>query len=267
MKRIAISLAATVAFIGCGGVKNDTTQPTSSPVASNADRGNQIVADYQKDANAPFRQDHVRFTIRSEKDPVQIYEIDVWRRNTDSETDTLSIITKPAEDAGTGSLAIERPGEATVNMTYAASRDEYRETDTGKMFFGGLTAQELLGEWNKYDFKYLGDKPVNGRTGSEVEGHLRKGETSTIDSVKATFDTETHVLLEMHLFDNTGKELRTYTSGDIKEQSGHKYVARTEVENHVYNSHITIEVITREYPASIDNSFFQREKLKTFVRK
>ena len=262
-----IILMVSALLAACGGSTSNSPPAAPDATPSAADRGNSIVAAYLKESGAPFRKDHVSFTIRSEKDPVQIYEIDVWRRKTDTETDTLSLITKPAEDAGTGSLAIEKPGEETVNVTYAASRDEFRETDTGKMFFGGLTAQELLGEWEKYDFKYIGDRSVNGRTGSQVEGKLKKGMTSVIDSIKVTFDAETYLPLEMNLFDNTGKELRTYTSTDIKEQSGYKYVARTEVDNRVYNSHITIEILGREYPATIDNSYFQREKLKASVRK
>lgn len=268
MRPVVISLSFILFFclIGCSPSVEDA-KPGSPPQAKPADRANEIISEYIKRDAAPFRKERVRFTIRAEGEPVEIYELDVWRRQKGTQTETLSLIVKPEDDAGSGALAIESDGKPTVNTTYSQSRDEFRETDTGKMFFGGLTAQELLGEWTKYDFKFVGDRDVDGMKAVEIEGKLKDGQTSAIASNKVVIDTQDHLLLEVHLFDNTGKELRSYNYKDIKSANGRRYVAKTEAVNHVYNSRITIEILSREYPAAIDDSMFTREKLKASVRK
>jgi hypothetical protein len=209
----------------------------------------------------------VRFTVTSEGERPDVYELDVWRRQRDSETATLSLMVKPPEDAGSGALAIETPDKPTVNITYSAARDEFRETDTSKMFFGGLTVQELLGEWSKYTYRSFGKRDLNGRAVFEVQGKLKDGKASTIDSLKVLFDAETYQPAAMHLFDNTGKELRTFIIKDVKTEGGHVYPGKTEVTNHVYGSQIIIEILERSYPEAIDDSYFSREKLKQSLRK
>ena len=266
MRFLSILLLA-VFVLGCGEAPNSGSGTTPSNAAKPADRGNEIVAEFLKRDSAPYRKDRVRFTVRSESDPVEIYELDTWRRQAEKQTDTLSIMVKPAEDAGSGSLAIEADGQPTVNITYAVSRDEFRETDTGKMFFGGLTAQELLGEWNKYDYKFVAERDVDGMKAFEVEGKLKNGQKSVIAANKMLFDTQNYLLLETRLFDSGGKEMRTYRQKGIKNDVSRPYISKTEVENHVYNSKITIEILSREYPATIDDSMFSREKLKQSVRK
>ncbi len=266
--KIAFILVLTfvsVSLVGCNS--SSQAPPATTPQSKPADRGNEIIKEYIKHEEAPFRKERVRFTIRAEGEPVEIYELDVWRRQAGSKTETLSLIVKPEEDAGSGALAIEEEGKPTVNVTYSQSRDEFRETDTGKMFFGGLTAQELLGEWTKYNFKFVADRDVDGMKAVEIEGKLKDGQTSAIASNKVVIDTKDQLLLEVRLFDNTGKELRTYSYKDIKTADGRRYVSKTEAINHVYNSRITIEILSREYPSAIDDSMFSREKLKASVRK
>jgi len=152
-------------------------------------------------------------------------------------------------------------------VTYASSRDEFRETDTGKMFFGGLTIQELLGEWDKYGFKYKGERDLGGRKVFDVDGNLKQGEKSLIDTLKIALDAENYLPLEMHLFDSSGKELRTYSKSEVRSNDGRTYIGKVEVDNHVYNSHTTIEVLSREYPDKLDDAIFTREKLKTLAKK
>jgi len=266
VRSLLILILAFFVF-GCGGASNSGAGTTAANTPKPPDRGNEIVAEHLKRDASPYRKDRVRFTVRSESDPVEVYEIDVWRRQMEKGTDTLSILVKPAEDAGSGSLATETPGKPTVNVTYAASRDEFRETDTGKMFFGGLTVQELLGEWNKYDFKFVGEKDVDGKKAFEVEGKLKDGQKSVIASQKVLFDAQNYLLLESRLFDSGGKEIRTYHQKEIKSDAARPYVSKTEVENLIYNSKITVEILSREYPATVDDSMFSREKLKQSVRK
>ena len=132
------------------------------------------MAVYLKRDGAPFRKNRVRFTITSEEEPKKVYEIDTTRKQSGNETLTLTQIVKPAEDTDLASLTIESDDKPTNVVTYVASMDEFRDTDTGRMFFGGLTAGELLGEWDKFDYRFLGEKTVDGQRLMELEGKLKK---------------------------------------------------------------------------------------------
>jgi hypothetical protein len=251
---------------GCGGPT--ASVPGSANTTGRApDRGGEIIAEYLRREASPFRKDRVRLTIRSEGEPVDIYELDVWRRQTPDETATMSIITKPAKDADSGSLVLETTGKPTVVVTYSAARGEFRETDTGKMFFGGLTVQELLGEWGKYTYRSVGEREVDGRRCLEIEGKLNAAERSIIASNRVLFDAESYIPVEVHLFGVDGKELRTYQRKETRTESGREYLAKTEVKNHVYKSNILIEIVSRELPASIDAAIFSRERLKASAQK
>lgn len=262
---VAILLIWASICFGCGGA-NVNNGPAARAKAT-PDRGEEIVAEHLKRDAAPYRKDRVRFTIREEGEKTEIIEIDTWRRQAGDVTATLSIVAKPAEDAGSGSLTIEETGKPTVVVTYAVSRDEFRETDTGKMFFGGLTVQELLGEWNKYSYKVLGERAAGGVSGFEVEGKLKDGQKSVIASTKAVFDAQNYLPIETRLFDNAGKELRTYQKAEIKTAGGRAYIGKVEVVNHVYNSQIAVEILSREFPDKLDDAMFAREKLKQSSKK
>lgn len=267
MKSLLLIIYVGLVF-GCGGATNSTSpDPVVPETPKSSDRGNEIIAEYLKRDSAPFRKDRVRFTIKSEGDRDEIFELDVWRRQTEKGTDTMSIITKPVEDAGSGSLTIETPDQPAVIVTYAASRDEFKETDTGKMFFGGLTAQELLGEWKKYDYEFVAERDLEGKQVFEIVGKLKDGQKSVIASNRVFIDTQNYLLYELHLFDSKGKELRTFHQKDIGSANGRPYVAKTEAMNHVYISRILIDIVSREFPTSLDDSIFSREKLKQSMRK
>ena len=266
MRKLLFTILVAIAA-GCSvtstGNKGDPIQATGSP----EDRGNDIVAEHLRRDAAPYRKDRVRFTIREQDGKTEIDEIDVWRRQTEDTTTSLSLVVKPQEDAGAGSLSIEEKGKPAVNVTYSSARNEFRETDTGKMFFGGLTAQELLGSWDMYTFKFIADRELEGSKCFELEGKLKQDGKSSIAMERILIDSETFLPLEMHLFDPNGKELRTYSRGEIKSVNGRPYVARTEVDNYVYNSHITIEILSREFPQQLDDAMFTREKLKISAKK
>ena len=61
---------------------------------------------------------------------------------------------------------------------------------------GGLTIQELLGEWEKYDFKFQGERDLNGRKVFDVEAKLKPGEKSSIGVIKIAFDAENYLPLD-----------------------------------------------------------------------
>ncbi len=243
---------------------NDPSTVTSSDPQATTNRGAAVVADYLRLDAAPYRKDRVRFTVKDESGKIDVYEVDTWRRQEDDTTTTLSVIVKPDDDAGTASLAIQQKGQPTTNVTYSRSREDYRETDTGKMFFGGLTIQELLGEWEKYDY-HLGGIGVDGRL--TVEGKLKPGEHSVIATMTLEFDNGTNLPISMVFLDSGGKEIRRYSHAKTSTVDGHAYISHIEVENPVYKSHTTIDVLTREYPAKLDDSLFTREALKNASKK
>ena len=259
-------LIFAVLVFGCSRSSVDPGSSRSNSAAS-ADRGDQIVAEFLKRDAAAFRKMRVRFTVRADGEADQIYEINSWRKQTADSTTTLSQIIKPDEDSGLSSLTFEAKGQKTVMVSYAQSRGEFRETDTNKMFIGGLTAGELLGEWAKFSFREGGEKEIDGRKMLLVDGKLKEGETSVASRINVVFRADTYVPAEIHMFDINDREIRTYRSVEFKDEPDHPYASKTEVENPIRKARITIEILSREFPLVIDDSMFVREKLKQPVRK
>ncbi len=246
-----------------GGPAANGLSKTDSPDS----RGEAVVAEYLKRDAAPFRKMRVRFTIRTEGEPDAIYEIDNWRKQTPEATTTLSQIVKSLDNTDVASLIIEPNGQKATVVTYASSRGEFRETDTKKMFFGGLTAGELLGEWQKYAFRLVSEKEIDGRKVFEVEGKLKPDADSVASRMVASFRSDNYVPVELHLFDNNGREIRTYKTTEFKDDADHPYAAKTKADNPIYKAKITIEIVAREFPSAIDDSVFSRERLKQNMRK
>jgi len=258
---------ALLLYVGCGGTGVNTAPPATTKTDAKDDRGPQIVAEYLKRDAAPYRKNRVRFTITEEGEQPKVYEIESSRKQAGDETTTFTQIVSPAEDSGLGSLTLEAKDKKTVVVTYAASRGEFRETDTRKMFFGGLTAGELLGEWYKFDYKFLGEKDVAGVKVFEVEGKLKQGEDSIASRITVLFRSDNYLPVGLHMFGNNDQEIRVYKTTKIAGEPGREYSARIEVESLVYKSHIIIERLTNEFPAKMDDAMFVREKLKETVKK
>ena len=258
--KILILLLFFLAAAAC--TDSVSTTPNSTGAKPSADRGNEIVEAYLRRSASPYRKDIVRLTVRSDSEPEQVYELEAYRRQTGKETTTLSVIRRPVENAGTASLSIEVPDRPTVNVTYSAARGDFRETGTEKMYFGGLTIQELLGEWSKYEHVYKGERNELGITRWEVAGKLKEGKRSVIETTLLFFDPQTNLPVETALFDRSGKKLRTYKAERINSANEKPYIALMNVENHIYNNHITIEILSREYPEMLDDSLFTRERLR-----
>ena len=251
---------------GCGG--RFGADPANTVTKDSAEkRGEEIVSEYLKRDVAPYRKIRVRFTIKAEDEPERVYELDTWRKQTAEMTTTLSQIVKPAEDSDLGSLTLEPKEQKATVVTYAASRGDFRETGTNKMFFGGLTAGELLGEWNKFVFKFIGEKEAGSQKFLEVEGKLKPDADSVASRMNVLFRADNYVPDELHLFDAGGREIRTYKFSDFKDDPDHPYAAKTEVENPIYKAKIVIEILSREFPTALDDAMFTREKLKDLVRK
>lgn len=254
----------TAAMMGCdGGANSAASEATAGQSAEK--RGAEIVADFLKRDAAPLRKIRVRFTVRPEEGAEKIYELETWRRQTAEGTDTLTQVVKPADETG-ATLAIERPGQKTVVVAYSRSQDEFKEMDTNKMFIGGLTAGELLGEFSKYNYGFLGEKQADGRPANEVEGKLKPAAISIAPRIDILFGSDNNFPLELHLFDNTDREIRTYKVTELKDDA-HPYAARTEIDNPIYKAKIIVEILSREFPEKADDAVFSREYLRQLARK
>jgi hypothetical protein len=226
------------------------------------ERGAQIVAEYLKRDAAPYRRNRVRLTIASQSEPAQVYELEIWRKQAADETLTLTHVLQPANESDLAALSVERKGEQTVNVTYVSSTDQFRETGTNKMFFGGLTAQELLGEWDKYDYSLASEKELGGVKVYEVEGTLKPAADSVIARTRTLFRADTYLPLEMHLSNSAGEQVRTFRVKEYRNVAGRDAIWVTEVENHVRPTKITIETLSLDWPEKADDAMFTREHLK-----
>ena len=248
-------------IVNMSGCKGETPAGRDDSTARRQ-RGGEIVAEYLKRDASPYRKNRVRLSISSETEPSKTYELEISRKQTPAETLTLTHVVQPADENDLAALSIERKGEPTVNVTYVSSMDQFRETGTNKMFFGGLTAQELLGEWNKYDFSLVDEKTVDGVKVYEVEGTLKAKVDSTIARTRTLFRADTYLPTETHLFNSEGKELRTFKVKQFRNVEGREAVWLTEIENHVRPTKITIESLRLEWPEKLDDALFTRDRLK-----
>jgi len=261
---LAILAASAGILVGCGGRQGSNSTAGQSPEL----RGRQMVDEYLKRDSSPYRKSRIRFTVTEEGETAKVYEIDSWRKQTPDETTTLNDeIIAPPDESGTRTLTIEARDKKTIVVTYAASRNEFRETDSKKMFVGGLSAGELLGDWDKFNYQFIDEKDLSGVKVFEVEGKLKNGADSIVSRMTLLFRSDNYVPVETHLFGADGREIRAYKTAAIKDDPAHPYASKIDVDNSVYKSHIVIEIVSREFPASIDDSMFAREKLKEPVRK
>lgn len=272
--KLGASLALLL-FIVCqlSACRDSETSNEISPIAQSnnvtdesSQRGEQIVAEYLKQDAAPFRKSRLRFTVSSENEPSKVYELDVWRKQTENETLTLSQIVKPAEENDISSLANEKKGEDTVLTTYVSSADKFRQTGSNKAFFGGIPAQELLGEWSKFSYRLVSEKELNGLKTLEVEGKLNPSRDSVASQITALFRADNYLPVELHLFDSGGKELRTFYIRNYKTEGSRTYISDTDIENHIYKTRVRVEVLNISFPDKIEDSFFTPEKLKQIAK-
>ena len=68
--------------------------------------------------------------------------------------------------------------------------------------------------------------------------------------------------VEIQMFDSGGRQIRTYKVTEVKSDAKGPYAAKTEIDNPVYKSRIVVEVLSREFPGSVEDTFFTGDKLK-----
>jgi hypothetical protein len=259
-------LLGYVFLTSCGKTSQQVSGPNKDPELLARERGAQVIAEYLKRDAAPYRQTRVRLTIsdaRSDaRDETQVYELDVWRKQTANETLTLTQIAQPPAQRDVASLTTERRGEDAVSVTYLTANDQFRETGTNKSFFGGVTAQEFLGEWDKYDVRLINEKESGALTSYDIEARLKPKRDSNIARLTAVFRGDTYLPAEMHAFNSDGEELRTFRITDYRNFSDHTVVGRMEIKNHIFKTTVMVEVLNMMFPDRMDDSLFTREHLK-----
>jgi Outer membrane lipoprotein-sorting protein len=260
-------LLGSVFLTSCDKTPAEVSGPNKDPEKLARERGAQVIAEYLKRDATPYRQTRVRLTISDVRNETQIYELDVWRKQTANETLTLTQIAQPAAQRDLASLTIERQGEDAVNVTYLTANDQFRETGTNKSFFGGVTAQEFLGEWDKYDGRLVNEKGSGALTSYEIEARLKPKRDSTIARLTAVFRGDTYLPAEMHAFNSDGEELRTFRITDYRNFSGRPVVGRMEIKNHIFKTTVIVEVLNMMFPGGMDDSLFTREHLKQIAKR
>ncbi len=113
----------------------------------------------------------------------------------------------------------------------------------------------------------MGEKEIDNLKVLEVEGKLKPDAESVTSRTVALFRADNYIPVELHLFDAAGREIRTYKFSDFKDDPDHPFAARTEVDNPIYRAKIIIEILSREFPAILDDAMFTRERLKDLAQK
>jgi hypothetical protein len=261
---VAVSVLSILFGSSC---KREASAPSADNNAMRQQRGGEIVAEYLKRDASPYRKNRVRMTIATPSEPVKVYELEIWRKQTPAETLTLTHIVQPADENDLAALSIERPGQPATNVSYVSSTDQFRETGTNKMFFGGLTAQELLGEWDKYGYQLLGEKDLNGVKVYEVEGNLKVTGYSVITRSVTLFRADNYLPAEMHLFNSEGNELRSFKVNKYGNVANRDVIWLTEINNLSRQTKITIETLALEFPEKVDEAIFTRDRLKQIAQR
>lgn len=258
---VFVCAALLLSLLSSNSCKRETSS-SADDMAIRQQRGAQVVAEYLKRDASPYRKNRVRMTIAAPSEPVKVYELEIWRKQTSAETLTLTHVVQPADESDLAALSVERKGQPAINVTYVSSADQFRETGTNKMFFGGLTAQELLGEWDKYDYQLLSEKDLNGVKVYEVEGRLKPSGDSIIARSVTLFRADTYLPAETHLFNSEGNELRIFKVTKYNNIAGRDAIWLMEIDNLSRQTKITIEALSMEFPEKADEAIFSRDRLK-----
>ena len=225
-------------------------------------RGAEIVAEFQKRDSPPTRHVQLRMIIESPDQPQKAYEFEIWRKHDPGETKSLLHVIKPSSEKGLVSLSIQRKGQEPENVTYYPANDKFEEFNADRQAFGGLTVQEMLGDWGKYDARLIGEKDVAGVKMYEVENTLKANESSTIKRFTVLIRADNMLPAEAHVFNAQDSEIRTYRIKEYRTIEGHPTFWRIEIENPGRRTKINIEVLNESFNERLDDKLFTRENLK-----
>jgi Outer membrane lipoprotein-sorting protein len=264
---VFVCTALLLSLLSSNSCQREIATPSAGDMATRQQQGAKVVAEYLKRDASPYRKHRVRMTIAAPSEPVKVYELEIWRKQTPAETLTLTQVIQPAHESDLAALSVERKGQPAINVTYVSLTGEFRETGTNKTFFGGLTTQELLGEWDKYDYQLLSEKDLNGVKVYEVEGKLKPSTDSIIARSITLFRSDTYLPAEVRLFNSAGKEFRIFKVTKYNNVAGHDAVWLMEIENLARQAKITIETLGMEFPEKADEAIFSRDRLKQIAQR
>jgi len=225
-------------------------------------RGAEIVAEFQKRDSAPSRHVQLRMVIATADQPEKEYEFEIWRKQDPGETKSLLHVVKPATERQLASLSIQQAGENPQNVTYHPANNQFEEFDADRQAFGGLTVQEMLGDWSKYEHRLIGEKELDGVKVYEIENTLKPNESSIIKRFIVLIRADNMLPAEAHVFNAEGKEIRTYRIKEYRTIEGHPTFWRIEIENPVRRTKIALEVLNESFNERLDEDLFTRENLK-----
>lgn len=225
-------------------------------------RGAEIVAEFQKRDSPPSRHVQLRMSIESPDQPQKTYEFEIWRKHNQDETKSLLHVTAPSSERALVSLSSQQRGQEPVNVTYSPAKNEFEEFNADRQAFGGLTVQEMLGDWGKYDARLISEKDVSGVKMYEVENTLKANESSTIKRFIVLIRSDNMLPAEAHVFNAQDSEIRTYRIKEYRTIEGHPTFWRIEIENPVRKTKINLEVLNESFNERFDDKLFTRENLK-----
>jgi hypothetical protein len=255
---ILLFLLINIAFAGC---RQETKQANMNPEAQRA-RGAEIVAEYQKRESTPTRHVQLRMTIISANEPEKEYEFEIWRKRDQNETKSLLHVIKPSTERGLVSLSTQSKGQEPVNVSYRPDKNEFLESKSDDQAFGGLTVQEILGDWSKYESRLVSEKDVDGVKMYEIENTLKPGEASTIKRFIVLIRADNMLPAEAHVFNGQDTEIRTYRIKEFRTIEGHPTFWRIEIENPVRKNTIKLEVLNESFNQRLDDQIFARDNMK-----
>lgn len=255
---VLLFLLLCAPLAGCG---RQSSEPQLSEEQRRA-RGAEIVSEYRQRDSPPNRHLRLRMTSTPASGSPDSYEFEVWQKNNPDETLTLMRVLSPQSERDLASLSIGRRGGASENISYRRATNEFQEVDSEQRVFGGLTVLELLGEWHRYDARFIGEREVNGVRMYEVENTLKPNEDSQIKRFVTLFRADTMLPAEAHLFDARDRELRTYRISEYRTIEGRPTIWRVEIQNHSRNSRVDIEMLDVNYGEELNRNLFTRENLR-----
>jgi hypothetical protein len=234
-------------------------------LATRRERGSQIVAEYRRRVELPNRHARIQLTIASSDEAAKVYELDVWRKQSQDQVLTLTHVVEPEDERDLGVLTIEPKNQPAVNITYAQSSDRFYESGTNHQAFGSLTTQDFLGQWDKYDFRLLSEKEIEGSQAYEVEGKPKPGFSSPVARIVTTFRADLFMPALLRVFNSQGQEIQTFHIREYRTIDGQPTIWRMEIETGTRRTRILFEALSLNLRDAIDDRVFTRENLKRLV--
>lgn len=178
--------------------------------------------------------------------------------------------TAPAEERDRDAL-IRVNAEGDVEGTrYAQSTDSFITSEdvmVEESLFG-MTLQELAGgQFEKYDFKLVGEESFQSQPVYRLEGNIRQGEESKFHRVVLLVSKENFNAVVAEFYDNKNNLARSITVNEARQIDGHWTRTRWTVDNRSRGKKIDFQTVEAKYDQNLNDSIFSREHLKTKAKR